>query len=100
LLDVGFFQAIRKCLGECGPYDFETAKEQSVEGGSSKIDYDLLVNDESKALFEAKSPSVMKAVGAQLPQRGIELKWVCGLSLVPKILSNVSTIYCPLLHLF
>jgi hypothetical protein len=63
LLDKGFFKATRKCLGECGPYRFKTAKEQSVEGGSSKIDYDALVNDESMVLVEAKSPSVMKKVG-------------------------------------
>ena len=89
MLDHGFFEATRRCLGECGPYSFDTDKEQSVEGGSSKIDYDALVNDESKALVEVKSPSVMKKVGELLPQRGIELKWVCGQSLVPKILSNV-----------
>ena len=89
LLDVGFFEATRRCLGLCGPYRFKTDKEQSVEGGSSKVDYDAQVNDESKALVEVKSPSVMKKVGELLPQRGIELKWVCGQSLVPKILSNV-----------
>ena len=89
MLDVGFFEATRKCLGLCGPYRFKTDKEQSVEGGSSKVDYDAQVNDESKALVEVKSPSVMKKVGELLPQRGIELKWVCGQCLVPKILSNV-----------
>ena len=89
MLDHGFFEATRRCLGECGPYSFDTDKEQSVEGGSSKVDYDAQVNDESMALVEAKSPSVMKKVGELLPPRGIELKWVCGQSLVPKILSNV-----------
>ena len=93
LLDKGFFEATRRCLGEYGPYRFKTAKEQSVEGGSSKVDYNVLVNDESKALLEAKSPSVMKKVGAELPGRGIELKWVCRQSLVPKILSKVSALF-------
>jgi hypothetical protein len=94
LLNVGFLEATRRCLGECGPYDcFDTALEQSVKGGSSKVDYEALVNDESKALLEVKSPSVMKKVGELLPPRGIELKWVCDQSLVPKILSKVSTLF-------
>ena len=74
LLDQGFFQATRKRLGECDAhfdYRFKTAKEQSVEGGSPKVDYVALVNDEPKALVEATSPSVMKKV---LPPHGIELK--------------------------
>ena len=93
MLNQGFFEATRRCLGECGPYCFKTAKEESVEGGSSKVDYDALVNDESKALLEVKSPSVMKKAGELLPPRGIELKWVCGQSLVPKILSKVSALF-------
>ena len=90
---MGFFEATRRCLGECGLYSFNTAKEQSVEGGSSKVDYIAIVNDESEALLEAKSPSVMKKVGELLPPRGIELKWVCSQSLVPKILSKVSALF-------
>ena len=89
---MGFFEATRRCLGVSGPYRFKTAKEQSVKGGSSKIDYDVLVNDRSKVLLEVKSPSVMKKAGELLPQRGIELKWVYGQSLVPKILSTVSAL--------
>ena len=64
--------------------------EDSVEGGRSKVDYVALVDDEPKALCEAKSPSVMKKVGELLPQRGIQLTWVSGLSLVPKLLSKVN----------
>jgi hypothetical protein len=67
LLDKGLFKATCRCLRECGPYSFKTAKEQSVEGGSSKVDYDALMNNESKALLEAKSPSVMKKAGDLLP---------------------------------
>jgi hypothetical protein len=93
LLDKGFFEATRKCLGRCGPYRFKTAKEQSVEGGSSKVDYVALVNNESNALLEAGSPSVMKKVGAKLPPHGIELTWVSRQSLVPKILSKVSALF-------
>jgi hypothetical protein len=93
LLDKGFLEAARRCLWEYDQSHFETAKEQSVEGGSSKVDYDVLVNDELKALLEAKSPSVMKKVGELLPPRGIELKWVCRQSLVPKILSKVSALF-------
>ena len=93
LLDKGFFEATRKCLGECGPYRFKTAKEESVKGGSSRVDYDALVNDESKALSEAKLSLVMKKAGELLPPRGIVLKWVCGQSLIPKILSKVSALF-------
>ena len=93
LLNNGLFEATRRCLGECGPYRVKTAKEQSVDGVSSKVDYDVLVNDESKVLLEAKSPSVMKKVGELLPPRGIELKWDCGQSLVPKILSKTSAMF-------
>ena len=93
MLDKGFFEATRRCLAECGRYRFKTAKEQSVEGGRSKVDYAALVNDESKALLEAKSPSVMKKFSELLPPRGIKLKWVYGQSLVPKILSNASVVY-------
>ena len=93
MLNKGFFEATRRCLGECGPYRFKTAKEQSVEGGSSKVDFHALVNGEPKALLEAKSPSVMKKAGELLPPRGIELKWDCRQSLVSKILSQVSALF-------
>jgi hypothetical protein len=78
---------------QCGPYRFKTAKEQSVERGSSQVDYDALVDDESKALLEVKLPSVMKKTGELLPPHGIEFKWVCSQSLVPKILSKVSALF-------
>jgi hypothetical protein len=44
-------------------------------------------------LCEAKSPSVMKNVCGSLPSHGIELKWVHGQPLMPKILSKVSTLF-------
>ncbi|KAF8227898.1 hypothetical protein L208DRAFT_1067652, partial [Tricholoma matsutake] len=93
LLGKGLFEATRRCLGEYDQSYFEPAKEQLVEGGSSKVDYDALVNGEPKALLEAKSPSVMKKVGELLPPRGIELKWVSRQSLVPKILSKGSALF-------
>ena len=93
LLDKGFFEAARRCLEECGPYHFNVDEEHSVKGGSSKVDYVALVNNRPKVLCEAKSPSVMKDVGKLLPPHGIELKWVTGQSLVPKILSNVSVLF-------
>jgi hypothetical protein len=62
-----------------------------VEGGSSKVDHVLLVDDDQQALCETKSPSVMHKVGQLLPQRGIELKWFRGQSLIPKNFANVST---------
>ena len=101
LLREGFLEATRRCLGECGPYRFTAASEVTVEGGSSKVDFEALVNGIMRVLLEAKSPSVMKKAGELLPPRGIELKWVCGQSLVPKILSEVRALLsCPLQHLF
>jgi hypothetical protein len=94
LLDKGFFEATRKCLGNFGfgPYSFETAKERYVAGGSSKVDYIFLINSEPTVLCEAESPLVMMKVSELLPPHGIELKWVPGQSMVPKILSKVSVL--------
>ena len=93
LLDRGFLEATGDFLRLCGPYNFQDDREKSVEGGSSKVDYEALVNDIKRVLLEAKSPSVMKIAGELLPSRGIELKWVCGQSLVPKLLSKVSALF-------
>ena len=51
------------------------------------------MNNESKVLLRVKSPLLMKKAGELLPPRGIELKWVYGQSLVPKVLSKVSTVF-------
>jgi hypothetical protein len=94
LLDKGFFVAVRKCLAEYGGYRFETAVEDLVEGGSSKVDYVALADDRRMALCEAKSPSVMKKVGQLLPARGIELSWIpASQSLVRRILTKVGTLF-------
>jgi hypothetical protein len=90
LLDKGFFVAVRKCLWEYDGLVFGTDEEHLVRG--SKVDYVGQVDSQAKVLCEAKPPSVMKKVGSMLPPRGIELKWVRGQSLVPKILAKVSTI--------
>jgi hypothetical protein len=89
---MGVYQAARRCLFVLyGRHRFKTDKENSVEGGSSKVDFVLLVNDNKLALCEAKSPSVMHKVGRLLPERGIELTWFRGQSLIPKFFANVST---------
>jgi hypothetical protein len=93
LLTRGFFSATRKCLAEYGEYSFAVDEENSVEGGSSSVSYAALVNSGGKALCETKSPSFMKKVGELLPLRGVELKWVRGQSLVPKILAKVSVLF-------
>ena len=102
LLDGGFFPAMCKCLAKYGQHDFEVVPEHVVEGGTSKVDYGVLVKNDLTALLEAKSPSFMKEVVARLPQRGIEMKWVRSQSFVPKLLSEVSAlmIYCPVQCLF
>jgi hypothetical protein len=67
--------------------------ENSVEGARSMVDYVALVDSEPKALCEAESPSIIKKAGNFLPPRGIELKWVRGQSLMPKILTKVSLLF-------
>jgi hypothetical protein len=81
-------------------YSFRTELEHSVEGCCSKVDYVGLVDGEPKALCDAISPSAMKKVGELLPRRGIELTWVPGLSLMPKILSKVSRLLLSVTTLF
>jgi hypothetical protein len=89
-LDKGFFEAARRCLVKYNRYSFEPTVEQSVPGAGSKVDYVAVVDDMARALCDAKSPSVMKRAGELLPRRGIELKWVGGQTLIPKLLSKVS----------
>jgi hypothetical protein len=81
-----------------GSHAFYTSQEVSAEGGSSKVDYVALVDDEEMLLCEAKSPSVMKKFGEQLPARGLELEWIRSPSLVRNILCKVSTL-CTFLKL-
>ncbi len=79
------------CLVVYGRHCLEADMENSVEDGSSKVDYVLLVDDRESALCEAKSPSVMHKVGELLPERGIELTWCRGQSLIPRIFTKVRT---------
>ncbi|KAH9180574.1 hypothetical protein EDB89DRAFT_2110658 [Lactarius sanguifluus] len=91
LLDKGFFQTAGFCLGTYGGYCFHTMKEASAQGGDrSKVDYVRLVDDEPAILVEAKSPSVMKAVGDLLPPHGFKLKWLQNQPPVPKILQKAA----------
>jgi hypothetical protein len=89
LLNKGVYEAARKCLAEYGGYRFTTDEENSIRGGSSRVDYVAMVDGGSRALCEAKSPSVMKKVGELLPPRGIELEWIHSQSLVRRILGKV-----------
>ncbi|KAI0291556.1 hypothetical protein BC826DRAFT_1022434 [Russula brevipes] len=90
LLDKSFFAAARKCFRVYDQSTFGTTKEHLAENGSSKVDYAVRVDNQLVGLCEAKSPSVMKNICNSLPSRGIELKWVQGQPLVPKILSKVA----------
>jgi hypothetical protein len=75
-------------------YDFQTLTEQTAGGNSSsRVDYVALVNSDSELLYEAESPSVMKAVGELLPLRGFKLDWVLGQPLVARILLKMSGLY-------
>src|SRR5258708_1573879 len=90
LLHTGVYKAVRGCLFLYGRHSLNINLEDSVERGSSKVDYVLLVDNDKLSLCEAKSPSIMHAVGQVLPERGIELKWVRDQSLIPKIFARVS----------
>jgi len=93
LIDLGFHQAASKCLWEYNRCRFRAIKENAVAGGTSRVDYVVLVDNHEMVLVEAKSPSVMKKVGELLPTRGFELTWVSRRSLVPKILTKVSVLF-------
>jgi hypothetical protein len=88
---MGVFNAARACLSEDGHHRFHADEEDYVEGDTSKVDFVLLVGDDKPALCEANSPSVMHKVGVLLPERGNELTWCRGQSLIPKFFANVST---------
>ena len=70
----GVYRAARGCLFVYGRHRFKTDKDNSVEGGSSEVDYVLLIDTDELALREAKSPSIMHKVSKVLLQRGIKLK--------------------------
>ena len=84
---------MENCLWAYGRYSFDTLEEHAVKKDGSKVDYVALVNEEPKALCEAKSPSVMRKIGEMLPPHGIELKWVIRQSLTAKILAKVSVLF-------
>ncbi|KAH9964387.1 hypothetical protein BGW80DRAFT_1438550 [Lactifluus volemus] len=90
LLDRGFFPAASKCFWEYDRSVFKTTEEHLAEGAGSKVDYVARVNDEIMGLCEAKSPSVMENACDSLPLHGIELKWVHGQPLVPRILAKAA----------
>ena len=70
------------------------AEEYSVkEEGGPGVDYMTLVDENPTGLCEAKSPSVMNNICKSLPSHGLQLKWIQGQPLVPKILLNVSTLF-------
>ncbi|KAI0302510.1 hypothetical protein BC826DRAFT_1089655 [Russula brevipes] len=89
-LDKSFFVAASKCFWVYDQSTFGMTREHLAENGTSKVDYAVLVDKKLMGLCEAESPSVMKNVYNSLPSRGIELKWVEGQPLVPKILSKAA----------
>ncbi|KIM82646.1 hypothetical protein PILCRDRAFT_97458 [Piloderma croceum F 1598] len=88
----GILITVHKCLAVHGSHRFKTSKEDSVEGGCSKVDYIVLVDDEEKVLFEEKSPSVMKKLDEVLLVQGFKLQWIPSSSLVWRMLGK-STLY-------
>jgi hypothetical protein len=70
--------------------DFIAEAQQRVPVANSIFDFHVLVDDEVVAVVEAKSPSVMNALGRMLPQHGFELSWTEGsTNLVSRIFLNV-----------
>ncbi|KAH8998498.1 hypothetical protein EDB92DRAFT_1835508 [Lactarius akahatsu] len=49
-----------------------------------------MVDGKRIVLVEAKSPTVMKAVGESLPTHAFELNWAPGESLISKVLLNAA----------
>ena len=90
---INVLRALGSCLWICGPYELVIKTEQVADQGSSRVDYVLKVDGEDRVLIEAKSPSVMNSVGVLLPPNGIELTWVPGRTLAPKMLAEVSTLF-------
>ena len=93
MLSKGVLQALEDCLWIYDRYDLVVKTEQVADRGSSRADYVLEVDGEDRALVEVKSPSVMHNFIELLPQNGIELTWARGQTLVPKMLTKVSTLF-------
>ncbi|KAH9176767.1 hypothetical protein EDB89DRAFT_2112700 [Lactarius sanguifluus] len=93
LLEDGCFKAANTFFALFAKYSggrrFNTT-EKHIERGLSKVDYLVVVNDKRVVLVEAKSPSVMKAVGSSLSDRSVELDWTPGGDLVSKVLPNAA----------
>ncbi|KAH9023569.1 hypothetical protein EDB83DRAFT_2527303 [Lactarius deliciosus] len=86
ILNNGIFPATIFCLGAYGGYRLTKIVEHVEQGLSSRVDYLGMVDDKRVVLVEAKSPSVMKAVGCSLPEDTVELDWTPGGDLVSKVL--------------
>jgi hypothetical protein len=93
LIDKGIFDAAGKCFWEYDRSVFKTISEHKAEQGGSMVDFAVLVGDRLVALCEAKSPAVMNQVCNSLPPHGIELSWIHDQPLVPRVLTNVSTLF-------
>ncbi|KIK09865.1 hypothetical protein K443DRAFT_127259 [Laccaria amethystina LaAM-08-1] len=76
LLSTGVLKALGDCLWECD-MKLVVKTEQVADRGSSRIDYNLKVDDEDGGLVE-------------LPWNGIKLTWTCGQSLVPRMLTKAA----------
>ena len=86
---MGVYRATARVLTLYGHHSFTTLRENSVERGSSRVDYVLAVDNQGCALCDAKSPSVMHNIGERLPEYGFELTWRRGQTLIPKIFTKV-----------
>ncbi|KAH9065337.1 hypothetical protein EDB87DRAFT_1672682 [Lactarius vividus] len=82
ILDRGFFLAATFCLEAYGGHRFAKTGEH--------VDYLGMADGRHIVLVEAKSPSVMKAVGDSLPIRAFKLNWAPGESLISKVLLNAA----------
>ncbi|KAH9175244.1 hypothetical protein EDB89DRAFT_347330 [Lactarius sanguifluus] len=92
IMNRGFFPAAAVCLFAYGGYRFVNTVEH-VELGLSKVDYLGTVDDKRVVLVEAKSPSVMKAVGDSLPEHTVELDWTPSGDLVSRVLLKMEWLF-------
>lgn len=92
LLDKGFLTVAGDCLERFGGYNFDLTREDSIGEGlhRERVDFTGLVDNIPVVLIEAKSPSVMEAMGNSLPLHGFKLNWAPKQPLVVNILQKAA----------
>lgn len=92
LLTLGVNNALDPCVKIYDPQLETVCKLQKCDGLSlSRVDAGVFVDDVPRILQEAKSPTVMEALGEALPQNGVNLRWTTGGTLLLKVFLKVGS---------